>query len=172
MMTKGYNIDDTREWDWSLNNADLARRYGISRERVRQIRNKLEIPYPKIRGSKEREVIEKVERLKEKDSEITVDAVSSLLSNPVSQPYLRLVLSKHKINYIHGNRKYPWEKINWNLPNITISDVWNIPYEDVVAQRNFLEEGDAIWTRDSDDPKFMLAVFEEREKVLNHNFQQ
>ena len=166
-MQNGYTISETRGWEWHLNNADLARKYGISRERVRQIRKNLGVPKPAIRGEKERTVVDGVEKLKNKQSDISVENIKQFLKGKVSEPYLRLILNKHKIDFIHGNRKYPWEKINWNLPNITISDIWGIPYSDIVEYRNKNFEGDALWERNSEDEKFIRATEEEIKKAAN-----
>lgn len=41
--------EEFRAWDWSLTNIDLAERHGVTRERVRQIRQGLGFP-PLTRG--------------------------------------------------------------------------------------------------------------------------
>ena len=158
---------EAKYWDWTLNNAELGRQQSLSRERIRQIRRDLGISAPPIRGPKERTAIKIIRKIKQEEKEIKVNSIKKIQEN-VSCPYLRLVLNKHGIKYLHGNQKYPWGKINWNLPNTIIQEIWNIPYHDIVEFRNKTLQGDALWDKVSMNQVFLRQIDQEKIKVIDY----
>jgi len=65
-----------KTWDWTQNNSILSRKYGVSRERVRQVRRALGLPpcTKQLRGAKNTEGFE---RAKELSDEIWINNSNS-----------------------------------------------------------------------------------------------
>jgi hypothetical protein len=60
-----------------------------------------------------------------------------------------------------------WETINWELPDLDLSRIWNVDRGNIRQKRVFLEMHPPVWhkTVDSEDKEYKKALRKERKKA-------
>ncbi len=127
--TKLFKKYETVNWD-TERDVDIARRLGITRERARQVRNDLN--KPKSKNHWKRSTLLKVKEafyylskeLQTTETLLTLIPVNS--SYGTIQKYLQYFgLTKlADKRHLYPHKKYCWEEINFDLPNILIKQIW------------------------------------------------
>ena len=122
--------------DWSKQNCELVDEMGLSRERIRQIRQQVGAPkptpgHPRMHKSAQalqwaKENLEKLKGLSRAELERKY-GLSRWQGSAVSQflkPFLR-----------NGRRKHRWDLMNFRLPNQDLERIWRLPYNMVGPHR-------------------------------------
>src|SRR5687768_7740724 len=115
--------------DWKLTDAEIARRHGVSPQRVGVKRKKMGFPASNYRYHRLVPVYEAVST-----HPLTLpQRLAEQTGIPVTQIYyVRGVLS------IRGNLnrdRYPWRQMNWELPNVDLARIWKAPPSKVCKVR-------------------------------------
>lgn len=174
------------DWEFKTDVA-LSREWGISRERVRQIRARGKFPECRLKNWHDRETFqfaEWVERhrdtaLKDKSGKEVIDAAPDEFKGSMSREGMRKVLLRlgFKVTRIRKPRKYPVDRINFALPNIALSFIWDAP-KNVFGSMRYRECRPApkwkvnggFCVRFLSDPQFLDAVQREIEVAKQNGF--
>lgn len=122
-----------RSWDWSKQNFELAQETGLSRERIRQIRQLLGAPRSPHHRS--RPAISRRDTLTVQWATENLDRLSGLSWTEVEREYgfkrhwQVYAFLKAKGVLRHGNRirKNRWRLMNFELPNWVLERIWKLP---------------------------------------------
>ena len=120
-------MEERRCWDWEKTDAAVGREHGFSRERARQLRVRLGLPsrmdeLEMERSYQERRFMEWVNGRKEivfLDAKHQSFAASSILTWCKKHGIVRIAK-------ITKNGKWPWQLVNFNLPNCLIEKAWGM----------------------------------------------
>lgn len=117
--------------DWVKPDILIADETGFTREYVRQQRNMLNKPESPCKGGVK--FYDFYVRFNGR-AEMTYEEVRGVL--PVSEPTFRKYCAQLDIRVIQPERDkrclYPYDLMNFNLPNILLEKIWRIPYGSVV----------------------------------------
>jgi N-acyl-D-aspartate/D-glutamate deacylase len=122
--------------DWSKSNAALADEMGLSRERLRQIRQELGVPRPahrRHRFAKSAKVMQWAKDNLEKfkglsGRELRRKFGIGLWRGTALYQFLRPFLRD-------GRRKHRWELMDFRLPNRDLERIWRLPHSVVGSHR-------------------------------------
>lgn len=116
--------------DWEEQDAVIARSMGVSRERVRQMRRALGMPDSKyhhaqsLGNSAKRWLVDNADL----SGEVTANEVAE--RSGCHQGVVRAVAKLHgfrlKPDPYHQPQCRPWDKMNWDLPNVVLRDIWRL----------------------------------------------
>jgi hypothetical protein len=140
-----------RSWDWSKQDVELAREMGLSRERIRQIRQLLGAPRSPHHGclpATHRHntlvalqwAIENLDRLKGLSGRELTRQYGFLPCSPVYE-FLR---TKGVLR--NGNYKHRWDLMNWELPSLVLERVWELPFHSAADYRFRKRPARPKWT--------------------------
>lgn len=122
-------IVDYEKLDWSQPDISLARSTGLARERIRQVRAKLGKPKThfaqrKFLDFKKRFCGLEFLRYQEVAPQINI-----------SPQTFAIYCGRLGISRIRRSRpsQYPWDEMNWEIPNNLLSQVWQIKTKNLVA---------------------------------------
>ena len=122
--------------DWSKSNAELADEAGLSRERIRKIRQRVGAPKPTHRHSRMRKTAQALQWAKD-----NLDKLKGLSRAELARKY---GLSRWRGSALYqflkpflrnGRRKHRWDLMNFRLPNRDLERIWRLPCNMVGAHR-------------------------------------
>lgn len=163
-----------RNWDWIKRDAELAREHGITRERVRQIRESEDQPHSSVLR------IKKVEDKIRPMAGTTIPKTAKMFREEIDPDWLvsakdfskiigRLGIVCHKKP--GSSVKYPWDHMNWSLPNQDLSEIWKISYQLIASNRLVFDRSKPAWSRAwgriPDDPTYRSTVADEKKAAKN-----
>jgi hypothetical protein len=151
--------------DWHLRDAEIAREFGISRERVRQVRLS--------RGagpSIHREAIQRFEQwVRGRIDKLHGKAVGKIIvefGDNLSKPAARRILRAADVKPHDPAAR--WSKVDWRLTNRDLAEIWNTSAKHVANVRARLGVGPPLWDghngRTREDPRYREALNRERKK--------
>lgn len=166
--------------DWEMTaDADIARAFGVSRERIRQIRLKLGKPQCKVKGlhlkaaTILRWLVENRDNLEGKSlSEIAELAPHEGTARPVVYDLIKrsgIKLGPGSPHFRH--RGFDWNQINFDLPNIVLSLIWGFSQCRIGTTRNINFKPYQKWwlggfSKEIHEPELLLAIEEEKQKAI------
>jgi len=115
--------------DWSKQNCELADELGLSRERMRKIRQQVGAPKPTHLHRRIRKSAEALQWAKD-----NLDKLRGLSWAELRRKY---GLSRWRGNAVYqflkpflrnGRRKHRWDLMNFRLPNRDLERIWRLPY--------------------------------------------
>ena len=144
-----YPFPDRRSWkpsivdwtraDWTKRDSDIARTLGVSRERVRQIRQRNGIARASTPIRRfEQFVAEQGERLGTMTVQQAVEESGEQLCLSAGRHVLRLA-------GITAARRSEHRKLDWRLPNRDLASIWGLSGHYVATLRLRLRAGPAKW---------------------------
>jgi hypothetical protein len=127
------NLVKWRSWDWSKQDVVLAREAGLSRERIRQIRQLLGAPRSPHHGSdsaRRRQNILALQWAAE-----NLDRLRGMSGAELEQKHgynrdsrvYAFLKAKGVLRNGNFNRKYRWDLMNLELPNGVLERIWKLP---------------------------------------------
>ena len=120
-------LEERKQWDWSKNDTDLAIEHGMVRERVRQIRAELGMP-PISKVKKDIASASEVVFLEWLNGRKIVNFLEAVRETKLNPNTVKKLCAKHgvfrKRKIFAG--KWPWELMNWDLPNGRIERAWGM----------------------------------------------
>ncbi len=144
-----YPFPDRRSWkpslvdwdkaDWSQRDAEIARTLGVSRERVRQIRQKQGIP-PATTPIRRFQAF--VAANPERLTTMTVQEAVLAAGEPLCLSAGRRIL---RAAGIRAFRKSSQRRLDWRLPNRDLANIWGLSNHYVATLRLRLGIGPARW---------------------------
>jgi hypothetical protein len=116
------------EWakvDWTLNDRQIARVVGRSHQRVQQVRHALGKPIvPQKRGTRlPPAMLRKIDRSKRYTS-VELARLWNMDRKRAWDRGMRLGVWRRMKPHEYSNRKYPWELMNFDLPNNDLVHIW------------------------------------------------
>jgi len=124
------NLAKWRSWDWTKQDAELARETGLTRERIRQIRRLLGAPkslHHNRHPTQSRQTLiklqwaaENLDRLKG----LTVTEMEREYGIYSQSPVLRFLRAQGVLR--HGCFKHPWHLMNFELPSGVLERIWKL----------------------------------------------
>lgn len=128
-LISGVDVD-VESLDWTHPDIALARSTGLTRERIRQVRIKLNKPKTHFKERKFRD-FEKAFTGREI---LSYDEARKEFSTIAPQTF-RIYCDRIGINYLRRETpsKIPWDKMNWDLPNTVLTEIWRIKAFNSVA---------------------------------------
>ncbi len=164
-----------KDLDWENNrDIDLSIQLGLSRERVRQIRIALKRPCCKFAGCHKKMIQFRQIFADHIESKTPVpwEDFQAIFPNSGKEIYDRWSRSAGLEPVRRENRgpkaKYYWQHLDWRLPNIFLSRIWNIPRSHIGAKRYEFHLGEPAWHPASIMPPEMVPVIE-AQKALAAN---
>jgi len=124
------------EWDWSKSNAELADERGLSRERLRQIRQLVGAPKPAHRRHRMRKAAKVMQWAKD-----NLDKLKGLSRVELVRKYglcrwQGSALDQFLKPFLRdGRRKHRWDLMNFRLPNRDLERIWETPSKMVGSYR-------------------------------------
>jgi hypothetical protein len=115
--------------DWSKSNAELADQAGLSRERLRQIRQRVGVPKPTHRHNRVRKSAEALQWAKD-----SLDKLRGLSLVELRRKYgLSCWRGSAVYQFLkpflrNGSRKHRWDLMSFELPNRDLERIWRLPY--------------------------------------------
>ena len=171
---------DYSKVDWNKQDVVIADELGISRERVRQKRLELNIPKPAIRRwcfrKKNHLFLSFINNHSSEFKDKTAKEILELIRQQGIQEgtlnSLVAKLNELRIPFRKKNLlKYHWKEINWDLPNLYISQIWKIKGLYVGTHRYRNQKPSPKWNVqfgwNKDNPELLKAVEIERNKANN-----
>jgi hypothetical protein len=116
--------------DWSKQNCELVDETGLSKERIRKIREEVGAPKPLHHGRR-RKTAQLLQWAKDNLDELKgMTAVElgrkyglrSQWRNAAPYPFLKPFLRDGRLN-----RKHPWDRMNLQLPDRDLQRIWRLP---------------------------------------------
>jgi hypothetical protein len=127
------------EVDWSKSNIELADEAGLSRERIRQVRQQLGAPKPTYGHPRMRKSAEQLQWAKDNLEKLKGLSWAEVVRKyGVSRNRWRGPLYQFLRPFLRDGRrirKYPWHQMNFRLPNRDLERIWRLPYYMVAAYR-------------------------------------
>lgn len=131
-----------RSWDWSKQDVELAREKGLSRERIRQIRQLLGVP--KSPYHKSGSVSRRQNALALQWAAKNLGRLRGLSRAEVERKYgfkqhlhvYAFLKAKGVLRNGHLIRKYRWGLMNFDLPNGVLQRIWKLPLYRVTTYRS------------------------------------
>lgn len=161
--------------DWTLRDADLARKYGVSREAVRQRRNHLNKPkslhhrLPSLRGVALRQWMEANLHL---SPYITIEDLYRQTGSTLCRAWILKVAHTLNFKFAGSPRWFERIPINFELPNADLEHIWHLSHNLVGATRQNYDGLPRVrWTRRGsppDDPLYHAAIKAEKAKARRH----
>lgn len=151
MLNKKITDTMLQEADW-LNNTDsmLSRKWNVSRERVRQIRNNFGAPkciYFQKREKTKKNIIwlnENREKLQTEYARRVVEQMPEKTDMMAGYKLLKSV--KFSCNFSQGWRSnVNYSNMNWNLPNIVLGKIWGAKAYNFATIRHRTQKGSPKW---------------------------
>lgn len=177
---KKISDEEIKNIDW-VNNSDifLAKKFGVTRERIRQIRLKLDAPqckWYKIHTDQ----LDNIKYLETNRDNLQNKDLKEIISLLPNKNYLKNTITKHLDKYgikytlpRHPSKKYDLNIYNFNLPNIILSKIWGEQHYTfaILRNRNLLQK--SLWSTAGfrDDVKkksFIRAIKAEIVKAKKH----
>jgi hypothetical protein len=155
--------------DWTLRDRDIAEQVGVSRERVRQIRKKLNKPESPDKWESSIRIKLKKFILENRDTLIGLPLREVIRRSELkATPYIAGEIMKEleiPVRQPGCPSSYPWETMNWDLPNSDIAKAWGITNVQGIANKRFaLKKGSSKW-----DPRCGTDLnSEDRFEALQH----
>lgn len=116
------------EIDFTKHDCELAELHGFSRERARQIRKIFGAPKISKKAIRPHqsttEARDWVSKRRAHLAHKTLTQIMKESSIKVSRRVMSEALSANNIKHRHASSKYPWDKMNWQLPNSVLIRLW------------------------------------------------
>lgn len=146
-IRRGQKMRASTDWksvDWSMNDAELARRYGCTREAVRQKRRIIGIGRSPRWHRRSGSADEKIAVLD--TSGMTLKQIASAAGCSVSYALQCVARMKkgYKPEIRRGNPKYDWTKVDWRKTDAEVAEALGIKNKGVVSQYRFRHN---IWKK-------------------------
>lgn len=136
------NAGEWEKVDWSQRDADIARKLGVSRERVRQVRAARGVGPSAHRADVQRFARWSRSR-REKLHGVPVADALRLFGGGLSHQVARRVLRAAGVRpHDPGSR---WRDVDWRLPNRDLARIWTTSPKYVANIRARLKVGPALW---------------------------
>jgi hypothetical protein len=115
--------------DWSKRNIELAEETGLSRERIRQIRQQVGAPKPAHRNRRKRKAAQALRWAKDNLEKLKGLSISELgRKYGLSRWQGSVVYQFFKPLLRDGRPKHRWDLMNFRLPNRDLERIWRLPY--------------------------------------------
>jgi hypothetical protein len=116
------------KWDWSKSNAVLADEMGLSRERLRQIRQLVGAPKPAQRRHRMAKSIKAMQWAKDNLDKLKGLSRVELVRKYGFSRWQGSTLYQFLKPYLRdGRRKHRWDLMNFKLPNCDLERIWKLP---------------------------------------------
>lgn len=150
------SAEDIANVDWArFTDAELAREWGVGRERVRQIRQKNKMPLCKFKNCKQSDasILRWIDDHRDEFSGKTLKEASALIQSDrdmtVKARWLRRCGIK-PIPSLECDRSHPYgpewlPKVDWDLPNCVLVFTWKRKYHFFAINRYRLLKKKAAW---------------------------
>jgi hypothetical protein len=160
--------------DWTKQDVEIAEILGVTRAAVCQKRN--ELHKGDATHKNRRTSVLKIEQqiITEKASldGLPFDQIKARFED-IGGVTLRNILKKNGIGWKRANQIYPWDKLNWDLPNRVLEEIWGIKPNMVASRRMKTKKPAAKWDIrfgwHEDNAELNLAITRERLKAVAHN---
>lgn len=132
--------------DWTKQNIQLAAEFGLTPERIRQLRMKHGTEKPKT-YRRRRRVLAIEQLIAEQGPNLngkTVIQIAKVLKT-VPNRSLRNLLKLNGVRVAHGLRIRSFNRMNWELPNKILDSIWDMPPGTAARERDRLGVGPARW---------------------------
>jgi hypothetical protein len=141
-----------RSWDWSKQNAELAREKGLSNERVRQIRHLLGAPKSPHHNHKRTRTQTRQTLMKLQWAAKNLDRLKGLSAAELRRKYgfdrrgpvYEFLKARGVLR--DGNYKHRWDLMNWELPSLALERVWKLPFNLAACYRSRKRPAGPRWT--------------------------
>ena len=115
--------------DWSKRNIELAEEIGLSRERIRKIRQQVGAPKPTHRNRRKRKAAQALQWAKDNLEKLKGVSIAELgRKYGLSRWQGSAVYQFFKPFLRDGRRKHRWDLMNFRLPNRDLERIWRLPY--------------------------------------------
>lgn len=170
---------DAVDWEWTKD-TEIAKAFGMSRERVRQLRNQLQKPKSKLEHLSQNQTAVMLwlrDHRSEVEGKALKEAAEIIPANGLSRTAMYKLLQLHTdIEFAPGSKEkrrgFDWDSVNWKLPNIVLQMIYDMPKNAVANSRgrNFKEK--PAWhlggySKLINDPDFMSELAAERNKAAD-----
>src|SRR6266404_4031668 len=124
-------------WDWTKQDVHLAIEHKLTRERIRQIRKFMGAPqsptHKKQIYTKTFETRSYIEQDRDTYAKLfkehTLTELAEILSTSITTVHHWAKDFGFKVRRAMGNRKYPWEVFDWDLPTHILGKIWGVKYQ-------------------------------------------
>jgi hypothetical protein len=169
-------LEHWKSWDWSKNDAELARDHLITRERIRQIRESLGLPSltvakQLVKLSSEQEFLNWCKENHEPDNP-NVIAMKRAEQSGFYQSSIHKWCLKHGFTCYSNNkhrRLSHWQFVNWDLPNWALEEAWGLRFNSVATARSRFGAKPAPYVSRNDVSSKLKALIEQ-EKLKAEQF--
>jgi hypothetical protein len=134
--------------DWSKSNAELADAAGLSRERLRQIRQRVGAPKPTHLHHRVRKSAEALQWAKDNLEKLKGLSLSELGRKYGLSRWQGSAVYQFLKPFLRNGRhatKHPWDLMNFSLPNGDLARIWRLPYSQVASHRSDNQRGRSRW---------------------------
>lgn len=170
--------------DWEFEtDMEISRRFSVSRERIRQIRNEKQLPACRVKGTRTmngsllRYILKNEDRFKDMSLEEAYNAIPDSEKGACSRDNIFRQLLKSKLQFKQRAfvkyRAFDYSKIDWRLPNKAISLIWKMPtYRLAIERSKYLHLGrEKMWkmggfSKQAHDPELLAAIQAELRKAI------
>ncbi len=172
--TTKFTDEDISSVDWAFTrDVEIARKFGISRERVRQIRAERQLPDCKVSGIHDANRIAVLKWCHEHRAEIegkSMLEVSNMVPEfGLKRTELYKLFHKTKFKFSpnrtdRGTRGFDWKSLNWDLSDIVLAMIYGFPrYRLPPIRYEFKYQKPKWWmgggfNRHASNPEFLAAV--------------
>lgn len=108
--------------DWSKKDAALAREFGVTRERMRQLRKKQLLP-------------SSVTIKPDYPIDPSLTAEQNAAINGISKTHMQYIARQRKVMMRNPLASYNWGAVDWTMKNAAISSATGIPVQNVAVKR-------------------------------------
>lgn len=169
---------DWQNVDWTKQDAELSRELGPSREYVRIMRRKLGKQKPATFHRHVRTVV--YERQLSANAQAfanrTLQEIIEMLepkpakAKKVSKTLISRLLNKLQIPWKRDYAvQFPWDQMNWDLPNAELEEIWKVSFNGVARHRSRKQLQAARWDirfgQNKDVPELKAAIEAEKQKA-------
>lgn len=176
-----------RDWvgtDWTLQDIVIAKMNDVSRERIRQIRVALGKPKSIYHHQQSTDcemarrrvkLMAKIDANRERFKTMGVKQIARVIGK--CPPTAFNWIKKLEVEHVDGLKIHPWSEVNFDLPNKTIQEIWEMPFNLASSYRDRKNKGPAKWYRNYDIlcrnenrnvVEYLAAVDAEIEKAGKH----
>lgn len=164
---------DSVDWE-QTKDIDIARQFGVSRERVRQLRAQLGKPDCQVSrlGQKAVAVLNWAKQNREGLDGKSIRDISELVPHGgISRDQVYQLLRRTDIKFGPDTRRsyrgFNWDALNWKLPNIVLALIYGFPEYRIATTRNERYKVYPDWrlggfSKEIHDPELLSAITAEK----------
>lgn len=166
--------------DWEMTiDADIARQFGVSRERIRQLRAELNKPKCKVKNLqfKSAAIFRWLEENRASLEGKSLSEIAELVPHEgTARPVVYELIKRSGITLGPGgprfkHRGFDWGMVNFDLPNIMLCQIWGFPKYRIATTRNRTFKQYPKWwlggfSKEINDPALLEAIEAEKQKAI------